>query len=312
MADTYMGRVTCSYTRCILEAADEGRYNALDGIVFVTSCDHMRRLHDNLNYLHEPRNIWMLDLPHKDTDEAVGWYATELKQLAEGIQEAFQVAIDDGVLAESIRKSNRLRRAITALDELRSRPAPQLTGAEMIALTTGATAMDIGEAARLVEELKAIVEAGAGRQPKRSRLVLAASQLDNPDYVQAIEKVGALIVGEVCCTAPTAYRGEVDEQAPPLEALAARYLRRVPCPRMMEGFDRLLGEVKRMVAERRADGVILSSMKFCDTWGLDGALLVRTLREEGVPVLRLEREYFLSGEGQIATRVQAFMESMDK
>ena len=32
------------------------------------------------------------------------------------------------------------------------------------------------------------------------------------------------------------------------------------------------------------------------------------LRDAGVPVLRLEREYAFSGEGQIKTRVQAFLE----
>jgi len=36
------------------------------------------------------------------------------------------------------------------------------------------------------------------------------------------------------------------------------------------------------------------------------------LRKEGIPVLRLEREYRLSSEGQLSTRVQAFLESMRK
>jgi len=79
---------------------------------------------------------------------------------------------------------------------------------------------------------------------------------------------------------------------------------------MMDGFLDRFSSIKKLLAERQADGIVVSCMKFCDTWGMEGALLVRTLRQEGIPVLRLEREYVLSGEGQMATRVQAFLESM--
>jgi benzoyl-CoA reductase/2-hydroxyglutaryl-CoA dehydratase subunit BcrC/BadD/HgdB len=37
-------------------------------------------------------------------------------------------------------------------------------------------------------------------------------------------------------------------------------------------------------------------------------MLVDRLREDGIPLLDLEREYSTSGSGQIGTRVQAFLE----
>jgi benzoyl-CoA reductase/2-hydroxyglutaryl-CoA dehydratase subunit BcrC/BadD/HgdB len=40
--------------------------------------------------------------------------------------------------------------------------------------------------------------------------------------------------------------------------------------------------------------------------------MVAALRKEGIPVLKLEREYALGGEGQLRTRIQAFIESMGK
>jgi benzoyl-CoA reductase/2-hydroxyglutaryl-CoA dehydratase subunit BcrC/BadD/HgdB len=40
--------------------------------------------------------------------------------------------------------------------------------------------------------------------------------------------------------------------------------------------------------------------------------LVSALRKEGIPVLKLEREYRLGSEGQLRTRVQAFIESMGR
>jgi len=81
---------------------------------------------------------------------------------------------------------------------------------------------------------------------------------------------------------------------------------------MMEDFDRRLKTIIDTVKEYRVDGVVIQIIKFCDLWGVDSMPLVSALRKEGIPVLKLEREYSLGGEGQLRTRVQAFIESMGK
>jgi benzoyl-CoA reductase/2-hydroxyglutaryl-CoA dehydratase subunit BcrC/BadD/HgdB len=37
----------------------------------------------------------------------------------------------------------------------------------------------------------------------------------------------------------------------------------------------------------------------------------RDLEEDGIPFLALDREYVLSGEGQLRTRIQAFLEQLE-
>jgi benzoyl-CoA reductase/2-hydroxyglutaryl-CoA dehydratase subunit BcrC/BadD/HgdB len=81
---------------------------------------------------------------------------------------------------------------------------------------------------------------------------------------------------------------------------------------MMEDFDRRLQTIIDTASQYRVDGVVLEIIKFCDLWGVDAVPLVEALRKEGIPVLKLEREYRLSSEGQLRTRVQAFLESMGK
>ena len=70
LAETYLSNVVCPYPRSVLEFALEGRYDFLAGWVFTASCDHLRRLLDNLVYLAEPPFHHMLDLPHKTGDAA--------------------------------------------------------------------------------------------------------------------------------------------------------------------------------------------------------------------------------------------------
>ena len=81
---------------------------------------------------------------------------------------------------------------------------------------------------------------------------------------------------------------------------------------MYGDYPRRLQEILRMAEEARVDGVILEQLKFCETWGIDGNVLLNDLKARGLPVLKLEREYLLGSKGQIRTRVQAFLESMGK
>jgi benzoyl-CoA reductase/2-hydroxyglutaryl-CoA dehydratase subunit BcrC/BadD/HgdB len=58
------------------------------------------------------------------------------------------------------------------------------------------------------------------------------------------------------------------------------------------------------------DGVIIERLAFCDLWGFEQFTISNDLRELNIPHLMLDREYTLSGVGQLRTRVQAFLETI--
>jgi len=79
--------------------------------------------------------------------------------------------------------------------------------------------------------------------------------------------------------------------------------------------DYKIADMARVVGASRgfaADGIVVQTMKFCDTWGVDAQIFVDKLREDGFEALRLEREYTRGGIGQLRTRVQAFLEMLGK
>ena len=62
----------------------------------------------------------------------------------------------------------------------------------------------------------------------------------------------------------------------------------------------------------RADGIIYEQMKFCDYWGFERALVSHIMNEEmGWPVLSIDRPYNARSSGQLRTRFQAFVESLE-
>ena len=70
--------------------------------------------------------------------------------------------------------------------------------------------------------------------------------------------------------------------------------------------------VDQLVKDYHADGVIYQQIKFCDYWGYERANAFHVLREQyDRPVLSLDRPYVVSATGQLRTRVQAFVESLE-
>ena len=66
-----------------------------------------------------------------------------------------------------------------------------------------------------------------------------------------------------------------------------------------------------MVHDFAVDGVIFQRIRNCDLWGGQLFYITEKMKEAKIPLLSLEREYRLDATGQLRTRVQAFLESME-
>ena len=62
----------------------------------------------------------------------------------------------------------------------------------------------------------------------------------------------------------------------------------------------------------RADGIIVENMKFCEYWGYERALASHVITHDyGIPSVAVDRQNATGGNGQLRTRVQAFVESLE-
>ena len=69
---------------------------------------------------------------------------------------------------------------------------------------------------------------------------------------------------------------------------------------------------KWLAEEYKADGIIYEQAKFCDFWGYERMLNTQIMQDEyGIPTIGVDREYVVRGSGQLGTRVQAFVESLE-
>jgi len=311
-ADGLMSVYNCSFVRSCLEYALRGAYGSLSGLISMNSCDHVRRLYDVLQEKAGLPYMHFLSVPHKIGDGAVAWFRDELVRLRESLEKEAGSPVPEEKLREAVRLYNRTRELLKQLYDLRRQDPPPLTGAEAHGVVLAATTTDREDYNRLLAEL---LEELKGRRPPRgyrSRLLIVGSVYDDPNFTRVIEEAGGLVVADALCFGSRYFWEPVAEGGDLLHNLALSYLKRPACARMAGTGPERLEFIKGLVRDFKVDGVVFEVMRNCDLWGGEIYYLERGLREAGIPSLRLEREYSLSGVGQIKTRVEAFIEMMGR
>jgi benzoyl-CoA reductase/2-hydroxyglutaryl-CoA dehydratase subunit BcrC/BadD/HgdB len=320
----YMTNKICSYTRSILERGIEGGYNYLDALLSSETCQMMHRGHEHFELLGLVKNnpkffMSMMDVPFSDSDNAVDHYENQIRtKLLQPLHDTYGVDISDEAVRKAIDDHNEISAIITEIGDMRKLPNPPITGYEFHVLQL---VSEVCPHYLVVDKLRETLEELKKRKPDskpwfRARIVLTGSEIDDPGFTKLLEECGGMVVADRYCygSLPGREQIEIKEGETALRAVARHYLRTSQCPRFMET-DRSAGRreyVKKLVDEYHADGVIYEQMKFCEFWSYERVLGVHVLYEEmGVPTIGIEREYTVTSAGQLRTRFQAFIESLE-
>jgi bzd-type benzoyl-CoA reductase N subunit len=311
LASKHLQSYSCSLIQSCLEVALRGDLNFLDGTVFPHTCDSIQRLSDIwAENLHFPFH-WDLVLPAKlHTPSARTYLIQELHRFRLGLEEFVDHSISDEQLRHSIALANENRSLLREFYRRRSEHRGKFSGAEIIALLKTATFLPKEEHSARLKKLLFLAEERRPLSQDRVRLFLVGSVCDQSQVFDLFEAWGAFIVGDDLCTGWRYFAQDVAPAGDPVEALADRFLRRVPCPcKHNPGFDRGEELLRRVVASR-AQGVIFILLKFCDPHAFDYPYLKGKLEEANVPSLLLEIEPGGLPLGAVETRFKAFVETL--
>ena len=313
LGDAYLSYYNCSFTRHCLDLAFRGKYDFLEGIVGQPSCDHVRRIYDVWKAKIDTPFIHFVKVPRKNTGGATEWYKAEIIKMKEGLEEHMGIKITNDHLREAIKTCNETRTLLKSLYELRKAENPPVTGAETLALVIASTATPKDQFNQKMSQLLIEVKNRNGAGNYKARLLVASPILDNPNYLKVMEDAGGLVVSDYLCFGTRAIWNNVDESTDdPMEAIAQRYMERLSCPRMMGDYERRLDFIKDSINEYDVDGVVCTRLTFCELWGGENYMLREDMKKLDVPALVLEREHKLDSVGQLKTRIQAFLEILEK
>lgn len=323
MGTYYLTSFLCEYTRALLERAIEGGYQFLDCLIAPDGCTMINRCVENMELLKTNENEGFfykyLEIPMKDDANALTMYTSQCRtKMLDAFRDQFGIDTSDDALRKAVENYNRICDVINAIGEFRKEDNPRITGYEfhILCMATYVCPKDkiLGYLEETLEEIKHRVPDEKKRY--RARVEVVGSEIDDIDMIKLIEDSGALVVADRFCygSLPGRHRIDLVEGEDVLTQICAHYMHDSMCPRQMnlEKINKRKAYVNQIAETYHADGIIFEQMKFCDPWAYERMTGSYVLREEyGYPVLTIDRPYAVGNSGQIRTRVQAFVESME-
>lgn len=323
IATYYLSSYLCGYSKALLERGIEGGYNFLSALIGSETCSEMNRTYEHFEILklvpNEKFFVSISDIPFKIEPHTVKHYKNQLQtKVLDRLHDTYGVDISEASLRKAVEEHNEVCRLITEIGEYRKEDNPRITGYEfhILNLVTYCCPKYL-----IIDKLRETAEELKTRQPDekknfRARVVVVGSEMDDPDFTKLIEESGALVVADRFCFGSLPGREviELTDDGDVLEQIVLHYMHHSQCPRYMSQ-EKVRGRkeyVRQLVQDYHAEGVIYEQLKFCEYWGYERALASHIITNEyGIPSVTVDRQYTASASGQLRTRVQAFVESLE-
>jgi len=263
--------------------------------------------------------VTQIDPPMKGDKTNLDYYKAQLKlKVVDELERRMGVDVSETAMRAAIDDHNEISRIITAIGEYRKLPNPPITGYEFHVIQL---VSQVCPHYLIKPYLEETLEEMKTREPEekfpfRARVALVGSEVDDPEFTKLIESCGAMVVADRYCfgSFPSREQIEILSGETAFDAICRHYLHWNQCARFMDGMkiDQRHSEVKRLVDEFSADGVIYENMKFCEFWSYEKVLASNIfINEMNIPCCTIEKEYALGAVGQLRTRFQAFIESLE-
>ena len=323
IATYYMTSRVCPYVRSILERAIEGGYNYLNALFGAECCASMERMEEHFFLINPVKNdrffVTQIDPPLKGDKTSYDYYKGQLQlKVVDQLAERYGVDTSDAAMRATIEKFNELCDVITEIGNFRKLDNPPITGYEYAVLVlvsyTCPKRLILPYLRETLEEIKS--RKTDAEKDYRVRVVVVGSEIDDPQLIKLIEGCGALVVADRYCYGSFPGRQEIvlNDAEPALDQICRFYQETSQCPRYMSQ-DKVHGRydfVDKLAKEYNAQGIIYEQMKFCEFWGYERALASHVMTElYNYPTVCVDREYTGNASGQLRTRVQAFVESLE-
>ena len=323
-ADQVSTTVVCPFLRSIIDLGIKGKFDFLDGAVGAHTCDiGMTTIIAWRDYIKDAPFTHLIDVPHTDHAPAVDYFEGQLNFFKKHIEELAGEKLSEDKLKQACELHNKQRKLVRELYDLRKSDPPGLTSPENLEVMVSLFSLPVEEGNELLEEvIRDVKERGIKPSNKKARLLVWGPVFDNTSLYELIESAGADVVVDDTCVGTRAFWADV--KAPyDLHALAQRYLVDIKCPRTYrdtqhqeierdydKDLDSRFSYIKTAVTDWHVNGVILQSVKYCDTHGYEVPNLRHYLDTLGIPSIYIEHDYSERSLAPIKTRVEAFVETL--
>ena len=290
-----------------------------DLIVNPSTCDQKKKssvMIEDMGY-----SVFDLEFPNvKESEASRVYWRRSVREFAARLRELTGKKLTRQKLREAMAKTSRAQAAFRKLHAFRRKSPSLILGKDAFLVTNAYFFDDIERWTAAVEKLNeelAQREADGFRavQSKAPRILFTGSPpiFPNLKLPLLIEEAGGVVVSDETCSSNRMLYDmtAVDEWLvnDMVDSLADKYLKPCTCPVFTRNDDRRR-RLLDLVAQFNADGVVYQAFSGCQVYEMEYRSVADEFNKAGIPMLYVETDYSPDDQGQLSTRIEAFLESL--
>lgn len=321
-AEKFIPRNTCALIKAFMgfKLAGLCPYVELtDLLVGETTCDGKKKAYEIFNEI--TKKVYVMEIPNKKGEDGKILWRNEVRRFAEKLEELTGKKIDLEKLKTASKIVNEKRKALQRLSFLRSHDPAPISGLDALLVNQVSFYDDpfrfTAKVNELCDELDERVKSGIGVAEKGSpRVLISGSPMAIPNWkVHAIvEGSGAVVVGEESCVGERNFGTLLDDDFSSLQEgmqkIADRYMT-INCACFTPNDERLTNIID-LVKRLKVDGIIHYAIQFCTPYLMEAFKVKKIAETMAIPFLRIETDYSMEDISQLKTRIEAFLEIIEK
>lgn len=286
-------------------------FHFADLVIGETTCDGKKKMYELMS---EFKPVHVMELPNSQSERGLAFWKSEIIRTKEYLEEFFHIVITEEMIRDAVHLNNEIRMSLKNLCELMKLDPAPVKGEDIQKMVQGSKyRFDFATTPGVVKEVidKIMTEYRQGKHlEKRPRILVTGCPIggDSLKVIRAIEDNGGVVVAIENCSGVRTLGNPVEEDCEDIyEAIARKYLS-TGCSIMTPNDNRidLIGEI---IDEYHVDGVVEMILTGCHATGAESVYIRKFVTEEKhLPYIAVDTDYSTADQGQIATRLTAFLE----
>jgi benzoyl-CoA reductase/2-hydroxyglutaryl-CoA dehydratase subunit BcrC/BadD/HgdB len=311
LADMYLQSFCCSIMRINMEQGMKGFYDSLAAVMIPIFCDTLKCICDNWTVAVPQTRLLPIYYPqHRRIAAGMAFMRDEYRHVQGELEKLAGRKIAEKDLEEAIALYDDYRSAMRQFTALAGRCPLTLNARTRHAVIKAAYFMDKKIYTPLVRELSAELEKRPPEDFRGIKVVVTGIMAEPDILLDAFVQNGIAFAADDLAQESRQFRTVTRSEGTAIERLAFRIADHRGCSLLFDEKKERGQMLVDLVRETKADGVVVSMMKFCNPEEFDYPVFKKELEAAKIPVLYLEIEQKMDSIEQLRTRIQSFAEML--
>jgi len=306
-ANVHLQPYICSVVKSGLALILEGKTKILDGFLFPHTCDSIQNLASVVNdYLGLEIPCCFFYHPKAPFGKSTrDYYTNQLKSLA-GVLEGHLGPVGSDELKRRVTQGLDLHRRLADAYEMRRSGA---IAASNTSFYRNVRLAEYQHPDDFLSGFETFLAVSKGENLKGPAVILSGI-LPHPEILRLLDQQGVRVVDDDLLSCGRRMPLRFGEAQDPYEILVENYFAMPPCPTRGSPIQERIDFMMDKAQASEAQGIIFCVIKFCEPECFDVPEMVAAAKEAGLKTLILDLEVNQPLSGQLATRVEAFVEML--